>query len=510
MTRRRRRLIILIAILLLLLVCLGVWFVNYSATRQLDLGIFGPTSDALPLPQYMFSFSGNDQNRLDRPIGVYVDDDEDVVFVADARGARIFRFTLDGEFIDTFGEGEVVVPLYIAKNPKDGNLYITDRRLRTVHIYDTDGNRVGEFDPNLPEDQLPIIPTDRQWAPVAIEFSPEGKMYVTEILRGHRLLVFDEEGHFEKSAGTGGIVSQADQAPEVFQFPNGIAVHDDEVWVSDSNNRRMQVFDLDGNFIRLVPTEGLPRGVDFLNPLTVIAGSDDSTPSPKFVVVDTLAHDATIWDAVADEKLLVFGENGVLEGQFSYPNDVSVDSRNRMYITDTANARVQVWGWPEEVLPVPVPKVPQRWGWCLTPLLLLPLLLLTRKRRFFATKDFIDAMYIAEKIHVMPHKRRRWFCLPETYERIRDVEQDGVHLDELFEEAEWSESDVKSLMDRLEIERPEAIVLAVAQRMKVFCTEDAELRRLAKVLDIDVVNRDEFLDRFERGDKTGRSKPERT
>ncbi len=38
--------------------------------------------------------------------------------------------------------------------------------------------------------------------------------------------------------------------------------------------------------------------------------------------------------------------------------------------------------------------------------------------------------------------------------------------------------------------------LSIAQRSKVFCTEDPELRRLARVMEVDVVNRVEYIERF--------------
>ncbi len=51
-------------------------------------------------------------------------------------------------------------------------------------------------------------------------------------------------------------------------------------------------------------------------------------------------------------------------------------------------------------------------------------------------------------------------------------------------------------MDKLEIDEETAIILAIAQRAHVFCTEDAELRRYAKTLEIDVVDREEFLEKY--------------
>jgi hypothetical protein len=70
-----------------------------------------------------------------------------------------------------------------------------------------------------------------------------------------------------------------------------------------------------------------------------------------------------------------------------------------------------------------------------------------------------------------------------------------------------SESDARELMERLEIDETTAIAMALAQRAKVFCTLSPDYRRLAKVLEVDVVNREEYLLRFTKrpvtNDKTG-------
>jgi sugar lactone lactonase YvrE len=498
-TRRRRRRIILIIILLVLLAALAALYINFRATRTVGFDFEADDSNVQPMPTYLFSFAGPENDLLVRPIGILVDGDR--VLVSDTQRRKIYEFDREGEYTGEFGEGEVFIPLYMAKNPDDGNIWVSDRRLRTIHIYSPEGERIGEFEPDLPEEQLPTF-TEVTWAPVAFDFSEDGRLYVAEILKGHRLLVFDEDLEFERSVGTVGLVNEAGEGPMNFQFPNGVKVMGNEVWVSDSNNRRIQVFDLEGDFLRIIPTEGLPRGFDFLRPfdadLEAMEDSEETTQGTvtRAVVVDTLAHDATIWNA-RGEKVLTFGERGVLEGQFNYPNDLSTAEDNRIYIADTANGRVQVWGWPQEVAPIPIPEVPQQWGWCLTPLLLLPLLLFFRKRRFFATRDFVHAMVVDEKVYAMPHRRRGWTATQEVYEYLKtlDTPQD-VDLGELFREDEYSESDVRDLMERMDIERETAEILAIAQRAYVFCTEDMELRRLAKLLEIDVVDHVEFLERF--------------
>ena len=96
----------------------------------------------------------------------------------------------------------------------------------------------------------------------------------------------------------------------------------------------------------------------------------------------------------------------------------------------------------------------------------------------------------------MPGGRRRWFVTPEDYETLKDLTQGDIKLGELLNPAEHSESDARALMQRFELAFPDAVTLSIAQRSKVFCTENPELRRLARVAEIDVVNRAEYLERF--------------
>lgn len=485
MSRRRNRQIILIVILLVLLAAITAAYLNYRETRRIGIDIDFNEAAMLDAPQYLYSFSGEGEDRLARPLGVLVDGDR--VFVTDARRSTLDVFSPRGRRIATWGRGKLAVPLYVAKHPKTGDYYVTDRRLRGVFIFSTDGTFKGEFDPKLPDDQLPKFDTKGdQWAPVALAFAADGTLYVTEILNGHRLLVFNPDGTFEKSVGTAGLVNDAKLGEGVFQFPNSVKVRGDEIWIADSNNRRIQVFDRSGTFKRFVVTEGLPRGFDFLPP-------KDKDEPLRVVVIDTLAHDGTIWDATKAEKVLTFGERGVLEAQFSYPNDTSVDGSRRIFVADTSNGRIQVWGWPAEASPVPTPETPLGWALCLSPLLLLPLLFLLRRKRYFATEDFVFALYEAGELDRMVDRRVRWEVVPEDYDALREVEQNGVRLAELLHPVEHSESDAKALQERYELSWRDAVVLSLAQRARLFGTEDPELRRVARVLEVNVMTSEEFI-----------------
>ena len=144
-------------------------------------------------------------------------------------------------------------------------------------------------------------------------------------------------------------------------------------------------------------------------------------------------------------------------------------------------------------LPHRLPKDPAS---CITllPLLLLPLFY--RRRKCCATADFVEAMLDAGLVSEMPERRRRWLVSEADYAALRDRSQDGIRLADLLEPTEYSETDALALERKMGIEHDQAAVLVSAQRTKVFCTEDADLRKVARLLEIDVVNKDEFLERF--------------
>ena len=503
MTRAQKTKIAVVVILVILLALLGAYYAYYNATHQLSFNIAASSNiDVIQPPQFLYSFSGA-AKKLQRPIGVTVDGD--TVYAVDSAGRDILVFDQAGNYKRSFGTSITVVPLNLERNPTNNQLYVTDRRLHKILRFDLAGKYLGDFNPNLPKDQLPKFKTGGvQWDPVALAFAPDGTLYVTEILNGHRFLIFNPDGTFKKSIGYAGMVVDAKNTPGAFQFPNGIVYEKGLVYITDSNNRRVQVYDKNGNFKTIIVTQGLPRGIAFLNPFP----SDKPTTADRFVIADTLSHDGTIW-TVKGDKVLSFGQQGFLDGEFNYPNGAAVGSRNKIFIADTANGRIQVWGWPNQVSPVPIPVASNKWWLCLIPLLLLPLLLLFRRKRFFATEDFVNAMITAEQVQLMPSRRRRWLVTNEAYEKFKDLVEHDIELGKLLNPTEYSESDARALMDKLEIELPAAIIMAIAQRNPVFCTEDAEYRRLAKSLEIDVVNRVEFVDRFEsrRASQDGSSTP---
>ena len=96
----------------------------------------------------------------------------------------------------------------------------------------------------------------------------------------------------------------------------------------------------------------------------------------------------------------------------------------------------------------------------------------------------------------MPARRRAWLTLEPEYDLIVQMEYNDINFAELFEVTEFSESDARALAEKYELDQHTSEIMAAAQRSHIFATEDPEYRRLAKAMEIDVVDAPEFVERF--------------
>jgi DNA-binding beta-propeller fold protein YncE len=321
---RRRKLIILGVILGLIGLIAGI-FVWYLITRK-------PIS-ALPLlaqesmPHYSYSIYG-----VSQPLGVAVTPDGQRIYVTQSDGDRtVLAFDHDGKLVATLqppkSTGPSHVPVYVAVNPTSGEVYVSDRVTAAVYVYDADGTYKRDFKPAV---KL------AQWAPMGLAFDAAGQLYVTDVGTAvHRILVFDASGALVRT------LKPTDMA---MSFPNGIAIDGNgTALVADSNNGRALAFSPTGDVVASVNRGigdgdlGLPRGV----------ATDDTG---RIYVVDTTnqsVHVYRLGDPGSNKVTFVgsFGDEGVADGLFEYPNGIAADTRSNVYVTDRENGRVQVWSY---------------------------------------------------------------------------------------------------------------------------------------------------------------------
>lgn len=477
--RERRRRLILLTILILLLLLLSYLAYYFVMNRRLPtLGLRPAGSDYVAPPRYLYSIEGKGPTAMNRPVGVSVAADGNV-YVVDFGNRRVSVFTNDGKYLFSFkstADGTLLNPVHLAV--RGNEVWLSDRYYRTIYIFDLQGNYLRKF---VPKNET------LNWAPLAFSFDASGALRATDVgdTKRHRLLYFSVDGSRTASVGKTAQVNALEQMPGDFLFPNGVAIAaNNDVYVSDGNNRRVQVFSPTGTFIRFLDTSGVPRGIAI-------------DAKQRVYVVDALAHLVAVYD-LKGKYLTQFGTHGFGPGQFNYPNDVITDARNRIYVTDRENNRVQVWGWPIAELPkIPAPKSPLAWLAalaCCLPLLLLPLLwLLRRKIRIVVTPEFIAGLELYGEIPAVAEKSRLRLIAPvEDTELYVGRVVDGVSLADLLTFEEYSESDARALMDRLRIDLRPAVLLAMSWRAKALATDDRDLRVLAMLAEIRTVDVAEF------------------
>ena len=152
-----------------------------------------------------------------------------------------------------------------------------------------------------------------------------------------------------KSWGTPGT------GPGQFNLPHTIAIdNNDNIYVGDRTNRRIQVFDTDGKFLRMFaidvpPVPGIPA-VNGNTPtserLSAVIGAPNSiciTPGPNQVMfVGESTYPGRLFKVSLEGKVPgVIGRSGRQLKQFSGAHQLACPSETEVYAAETANWRVQ-------------------------------------------------------------------------------------------------------------------------------------------------------------------------
>ncbi len=153
----------------------------------------------------------------------------------------------------------------------------------------------------------------------------------------------------------GEVMGRNGTGPGQFRTVHAIAIdHNDNVYVGDRTNHRIQVFDTDGKFLRMFSIDAPPdpgtRAVYGNTPtgerLTQMIGAPNSlciTPGPNQVMfVGESTFPGRIFKVTLDGKVLgVIGRSGRNLKQFSGAHALACPSDTEIYAAETANWRVQ-------------------------------------------------------------------------------------------------------------------------------------------------------------------------
>ncbi|MCQ1537458.1 PKD domain-containing protein [Methanocalculus taiwanensis] len=166
--------------------------------------------------------------------------------------------------------------------------------------------------------------------PRGIAFDDNGNIYISDT-QNARIQKFSPDGVFIAGCGSYG------WEPGAFGEPHGITINDTGyLLVTDSGNNRIQIFSPSLEYVQSIGSYGHGVG-EFDWPLGITTRPDGS-----ILVADTNNHRIQIFSP-SGSFLSSIGSEGTADGQFMYPNDVAIDGAGNIYVIDLGNNRVQVF-----------------------------------------------------------------------------------------------------------------------------------------------------------------------
>jgi len=276
--------------------------------------------------------------------------------VADAGNHRIQRFTADGEFLDIWGGRSLAdeesgaargfnEPWDVAVAPDPdtdtaaGSVYVADTWNHRIQRLDADGNPVaawgyfGEFGPDDGEEGQSAFYGPRGVVVGSAALPGSGGrrlVYVTDT-GNKRVQVFGPDGDFAFQWGGGGAVEgYLDEPVGIALGPQG------NVFVADTWNRRVQVFDGAGTFLRQWPIRGWDTSLPEEKPYLAVDGQG------HVYVTDPGYYRVLVFDAEGN-YLLSFGQYGTDDQSFALPQGIAVAQDGTIYVADAHAHRVLIF-----------------------------------------------------------------------------------------------------------------------------------------------------------------------
>jgi DNA-binding beta-propeller fold protein YncE len=259
-------------------------------------------------------------NSIIEPMGLAVSDDGQVLYVADTGRQQVLVFDFGQKKFSKI-EG-LVHPLGVALDAQQ-NLYVVDQATKQIKVFDPTGKELRSF-----SDKSVVRPTG-----IAID-RQRGKVYVVDTAikasEEHTVKIFSPDGKLLGHIGLG-----QGNVPGAFEFATYIALDGEgNVYVTDTLNSRIQVFDPNGTYVRTVGRNGDAPGM---------------FTRPKGVAVDSLG-DLYVADSgwsnvqIFNQKgqvLMFFAGRGPMPGLLKNPTALAIDKDNHIYVADYINHRVE-------------------------------------------------------------------------------------------------------------------------------------------------------------------------
>lgn len=303
------------------------------------VSIAGCTPSAEPTAAVkVWARRGLDDGRFHKPRAIAIDNDDNL-YVVDMT-ARIQVFDSNQQFVRVWR-----TPAFKLGKPcgltvaNDGVLMVADTHYHRVLFYTPQGELIED---RTIGGTLGFRAGEFGYVTDVVQDS-RGNYYVSEYGEFDRIQKFDAAGKFVYQWGGRGT------EPGQFLRPQGLAMdQNDHLWIADASNHRIQVFDVSGNkveFIRQFGEAGTQAG-QIRYPYDIVLHDND------VFVCEFGNHRVQRFSRQGLSKGL-WGMPGRGPGQFHQPWAMTIDKAGRMHVLDSYNHRVQSmriddWHWPLE------------------------------------------------------------------------------------------------------------------------------------------------------------------
>jgi sugar lactone lactonase YvrE len=226
---------------------------------------------------------------LDKPLGIDVDSKGYILVGNDGRDNIEVFDPANGNLKKIFGEGLVIMPNSISVGP-DGNIYVTDSRSHRVKVFNADYEFLGTIgSPGSAEDEL-TFPVDTE----VISYLQDGNMVR-------------------------------------------------EVFVADQGNKRIQIYDTEGNHLASINQGRCSFWRGCQPPVLANIQSMDLDPAGRLHVLDNFEATVTIHDPVSGAYITRYGEYGEEQGFLKMPMGLVISDTGLSFLTSGVNNWIEVY-----------------------------------------------------------------------------------------------------------------------------------------------------------------------
>ncbi|MCK5744319.1 MAG: 6-bladed beta-propeller [Caldisericia bacterium] len=298
------------------------------------------------------SYAGRFNSEI-KPTGSFVRPERitsegETIYIVDSSRAIVLVYKKSGQFVREIGQNsdvKLVQPSGVCIDAT-GNIFVVDKADSNIKIYDSDGVYQKTIGSKGSVGGMFREPTD-----ICID-KITNRLYVSDT-KNHRIQVLTTDGEFINEFGGWGTT------PGQFILPMGICLGEEKILVADYGNCRVQEISLTGNPINSLGSRGKGRG-------RLLGGTDCSYDNDgKIYVADSFNHRLVIFDPETGFNWN-FGDCGgpgdqyhmipavcppddhdpQAPGFFKFPSGILADSFG-CFVADTFNSRIQYIDYTE-------------------------------------------------------------------------------------------------------------------------------------------------------------------